>query len=267
MIDQAIQNQLRTQYNPEGSPLRQRQLRMLEMLKFVDRICTENNIKYWLSSGTCLGAVRHHGFIPWDDDVDIELLEDDYNKLIKILRENETDEFVIQSSEDDPNYIFDFAKLRDKKTQVKESFGLDRLYKHQGLFIDIFKLVPSNSRTLHYISGRMRTLENYLKLWAIDHRIVKFLFPFIRKMNNSIFKVFSVFDKLGSTERLRHTLGVPFLASRFYNDIFDIKQMEFEDSFFPVPRNYHKYLTNMFGDYMQMKISHTHLQPENAMVN
>lgn len=95
MIDPKLQSELRAKYNPDGSNLRKMQLRMLEMLKYIDSICRENDIKYWLSSGTCLGAVRHGGFIPWDDDADIEMLASDYRKLEKILRSSSRD-FVLQ---------------------------------------------------------------------------------------------------------------------------------------------------------------------------
>ena len=71
MIDQEIQAKLREKFNPDGSMLRKQQLRMLEILLYIDKVCKENNINYWLSSGTLLGAVRHGGFIPWDDDLDI----------------------------------------------------------------------------------------------------------------------------------------------------------------------------------------------------
>ncbi|MBD5329691.1 MAG: LicD family protein [Bacteroides sp.] len=260
MIDQALQDQLRSTYNPEGSPLRKRQLRMLEMLKYIDKICKENNIKYWLSSGTCLGAVRHHGFIPWDDDVDIELLEDDYNKLIKILRDNETEEFVIQSSQDDPNYIFDFAKLRDKKTQVKESFGLDSLYIHQGLFIDIFKLSPSNSKFLHYLCGRLRTAENYTKLWSMKNKILNLIFPCIRAFNNCFIGFCRQLDRIAVTNRYRHTMGVSFLKARNKNDIEHVIPQTFEGNLFPIPLGYDNYLKAMYGDYMTLKKSHTHLK-------
>ena len=66
MIEEKVHEQLRCQYNPDGSPLRELQLRMLEMLKCVDSICEKHNIRYWLSYGTLLGAVRHGGFIPWE---------------------------------------------------------------------------------------------------------------------------------------------------------------------------------------------------------
>ena len=74
MIDEATHKALRAAYNPDGSDLRRHQLVMLDMLIWLDRLCVRHAIPYWLSSGTLLGAVRHGGFIPWDDDVDIELM-------------------------------------------------------------------------------------------------------------------------------------------------------------------------------------------------
>ena len=74
-----------SQYNPEGSTLRKAQMRMLEMLVEVDTICRKHNIPYWIDFGTLLGAVRHKGFIPWDDDMDISVYEKDYNRLREVL--------------------------------------------------------------------------------------------------------------------------------------------------------------------------------------
>lgn len=86
MITDTLQNELRERYNPDGSILRKQQLRMLEMLQYIDFVCKKHNIRYWLCSGTLLGAVRHGGFIPWDDDVDIEMLREDYKRLVRILK-------------------------------------------------------------------------------------------------------------------------------------------------------------------------------------
>ena len=79
------QDELRARFNPDGSLLRRQQLRMLDILLEVDKICKKHDIRYWLSSGTLIGAMRHDGFIPWDDDLDIEMLRSDYVRLMKVL--------------------------------------------------------------------------------------------------------------------------------------------------------------------------------------
>ena len=77
--------ELKARFNPEGSPLRLQQLRMKEMLKVLDGICRKHDIPYWIASGTLLGCMRHGGFIPWDDDLDVEMLRSDYKRLLRIL--------------------------------------------------------------------------------------------------------------------------------------------------------------------------------------
>ena len=84
-----MNEELRARFNPEGSLLRRQQMRMLEILLEVDKICKRHNIPYWLSSGTLIGAMRHDGFIPWDDDLDIEMMRTDYLRLMKVLPSEE----------------------------------------------------------------------------------------------------------------------------------------------------------------------------------
>lgn len=85
-------------------------MRMLDILIEVDRICRKHNIRYWLSSGTLIGAVRHKGFIPWDDDLDIEMLLPDYKRLMKVLPEELPENLALQSQDTDPNYFFFYAR-------------------------------------------------------------------------------------------------------------------------------------------------------------
>ena len=122
MIDKKIQENLRMRFNPDNSVLRKHQLRMLDMLIYFDNFCRKHNLKYWLSSGTLIGAVRHQGFIPWDDDVDVEMLREDYLKMLELLKE--TDRFILQTKDNDEYYAVPYGKLRDKYSYIDE-YGQD----------------------------------------------------------------------------------------------------------------------------------------------
>mgnify|MGYP003305402943 CR=1 FL=1 len=111
MVEKDIQSPDLSRYNPEGSALRRDQKELLRMLKVVDKICRDNGIRWWLSSGTLLGAARHKGFIPWDDDIDIVLLREDYLKLEKILCQMKSDEFVYHCMYTDVDYVNMFVTI------------------------------------------------------------------------------------------------------------------------------------------------------------
>ena len=123
-----------TSFNSEGTELRKLQLRMLDMLKVIDRICRKHKIPYWLSSGTALGAVRHGGFIPWDDDLDLEIYRKDYKRLLKVLFEELPDSMIVQTNRTDKNYVAQYAKVRDLNTYLEEGVGVTNPnYKFNGV--------------------------------------------------------------------------------------------------------------------------------------
>ena len=138
MNENISQAELRERFNPDGSLLRRQQMRMLEILLEVDRICKKHGIKYWLSSGTLIGAARHQGFIPWDDDLDIEMLLPDYRRLMKTLPKELPPTMALQTIDTDPNYFFFYAKVRDRRSYLEEPNSYDRLWKERGIYIDIF---------------------------------------------------------------------------------------------------------------------------------
>lgn len=123
--------------------LREIQLGELDILKEIDRVCREQHLPYTLSSGTMLGAIRHQGFIPWDDDVDICMLAKDAEKLNAFI---DHDRFFLQSPKTDPESPFPFYKVRKNGTLMEEEV-LRNLNIHKGLWVDIFALFPAGKST------------------------------------------------------------------------------------------------------------------------
>lgn len=246
MIDMAIHQQLREKYNPEGSLLRKGQLRMLDILKAVDKICRAHNIPYWLSSGTLLGAVRHGGFIPWDDDLDIEMLREDYLRLLPLLREELPEQFMLHDKSTDKDYPHLYAKVRDRHSCIKEDYVFEM--KHQGCFIDIFPLERS-TYPLHRVAYKLYVnlchpkVYKYRWLYNFNYKLLtRIVFPLFRKCTSMFFP----------NNSYRHTLGMKFKAQRFSEDLFPLSGIDFEGCSFRAPHNVHNYLTRMFGDYMAL---------------
>lgn len=248
MIDANLQSQLREKFNPEGSTLRRQQLRMLEILLYIDKVCKENDIKYWLSSGTLLGAVRHGGFIPWDDDLDIEMLREDYEKFIKVFPNS--DDFVLQTYKSDKYYLLPFAKIRDKHSRLNE-FGHNSSFKYQGLFVDVFCL--EKSPRFAYISfGFLFYLLQKLQ-HVSSNCIIRTLVLCIKKLLYGCIFLLKPFFNIFPNKELNHTYGCgPRWKSRNINHILPLKQMMFEGYNFPIPYNYDTYLNRMYGNYNKM---------------
>lgn len=172
-------------YNTDGTMLRKQQERMFEMLCVIDDICVKNEINYWLSGGTLLGAVRHGGFIPWDDDLDIQLMKDDYNKLLGLLKTELPEQYQLQTSKTDRNYFARYAKVRDVNSLLEDSdYTLG--YKYKGIFIDIFSVEKAN-KFLVKISAFMQ--------WYL----LISLLPMVHKKTKMQLNLFSLWNKFLGT--------------------------------------------------------------------
>lgn len=245
MLTTLEQEELRARFNPDGSLLRRHQLRMLDMLKYIDSVCRKHDIKYWLCSGTLLGAVRHGGFIPWDDDVDIEMLREDFEKFEQVMRDEPNVDYVLQTHNTDPNFYFVYAKLRDLHSFIEETNNL--CYKYNGVFVDIFVLEPSSSLKLAKLSKYLRFRIQCL--FSKRNFIADVIFYVYTRC---LYPLFAYFSKMGSHGQLRQRHGSFFLRPRYVYDIFPLQTMNFEGFNFYVPYNFDAYLKKIYGDYMKI---------------
>lgn len=252
MIDKDLQQSFRNKFNPDGSILRNMQLRLLEMLMYIDDICNNNNIKYWLSSGTCLGAVRHGGFIPWDDDLDIEMERKDYNRLLKILRE-QPDKYVLQEYKSDCEYLHTYSKLRDLNSRVKENNDSDTRNKYQGIYIDIFPIYPSRSRKLFNLGAALWYKGVYMAQYINDTKKRRKRIKLFRNtFSKLIFPIMETIQLPFNAKIFRHNLGSVFSKPRYRKDIDSTVRIPFEGALLPVPQNYDHYLREIYGDYEKL---------------
>lgn len=111
----------------------------LKIMDEIHRICIKNNLKYYLIGGSLLGAIRHNGFIPWDDDLDIAMPRKDYDKFIKLCSDQLNDKFYLDSLENNDKYCFGFAKVRMKNTIYEEKYQINQSVP-KGIWVDVFPL-------------------------------------------------------------------------------------------------------------------------------
>ncbi len=243
---------LRARFNPDGSPLRRQQLRMLELLLELDRICKKHHIAYWLSSGTLIGAMRHDGFIPWDDDLDVEMLRSDYLRLLKVLPKELPPTMALQDHNTDPNYFFYYAKLRDRRSRLEETNDYDRLFCERGIYIDIFPL-EKQRRWLHILSEK--TTGHMYKVWrtstndAMSIRQVRRIFWWNQYL---VYPLLRGLCRLMHSSVLTSGMGIPYHNPRYVEDVFPLTTHEFEGHHLPVPHNADRLLRGIYGDYMQL---------------
>lgn len=245
--------ELRQRYNPDGSLLRKHQMELLDMLKTLADICDRNNIQWWLSSGTLLGAARHQGFIPWDDDVDIVMFKSEYKKLEKVLLNMQSDTYVLHSMKTDIEYVRCFAKFR--KREGKE-FSRDRRrdwYRWAGPYIDIFVIEKTNKISA-LLSGAI--YKNLVHLTAYIHtgwlrrlliRPIEFL---CLGVLNTLFRILGLINPKGE---YHYVLGMGWSWSTYFKkDILPLRKARFEDAEFPVPNNMDSYLKGPYGDWRKL---------------
>ncbi len=245
-----------SKYNPEGSTLRKAQLRMLEMLIEIDRICRKHDIQYWIDFGTLLGAVRHRGFIPWDDDMDISVYEKDYKHLREVLIKELPENFVFQDTSTDKYAFFTYGRVRDKKSYCYYPFFIK--LKEQGLCVDVFRYedIPS-PKLKNFVDFFYRRAYHEIHHYGdVAYKskveiILKRFFAYLLYPFAWIAKKIVQYLGRQSTKGL---MGRWAITNAVYckDNIFPLTEVEFEGRNFFAPGNWDKHLKGIYGDYMQI---------------
>ena len=241
---------------------------LLGYLLEIDRICTKHHIRYFLAGGTLLGAIRHHGFIPWDDDADVMMLREDFDRFMEVARQELPPNVFVQTSRTERINHNAFTKLRIDDTLFATEFTGRFPDMHNGIFFDVLA---------HDRTGNSRWTQKLHRMATMISRSIVF-----NKWGNTDIKsggAHPLLCKIGS--RVKNLVPMPLAEwaqekmYRFYQNkntdylydgmgrnlkrgafprawLQESVRVEFEGHLFPVPAEYEKYLTWLYGDYMEM---------------
>lgn len=238
---------------------------ILNIMVYIDGLCQENEIDYYIIGGSALGAIRHGGFIPWDDDLDIAMTRDNYNKFISICRSSKFDSKTFFFQQERRDWTGYFSKVRLLGTHFEESVHDESVpYEKQGIFVDIFPLDNVPNRKIQqywwYFCGKMlvayeQTTHNGYNPKGLTKRLVMLASRYLKYE-----KIRHYFEKEVEKYNAKDTLyiGGHSLVSRF-NNTFTRKDLwgkaarvPFETVTLMAPEDIKGFLSFYFGDYMKL---------------
>ena len=253
-----------------NSELRKVQLLQLEVLKVVTKICEKYNIKYFLTGGTLLGAIRHQAFIPWDDDLDIGMTRENYDKFIQVAQKELGEQYFLQNWDTEPNFAMPYSKIRINNTQYveKNSANVDM---NKGVYVDIF---PYDNKPNSKIKRNIQKYKTYILKRLLLANLNYVLWESNQKKKKFVYKLLKVISNVIGTKRLRKMLQkettryskeknvaelVNISSSYTYEKevlmkqwIDKLEKTQFEDDLFYIPFESEKYLSRLYGNYMEL---------------
>ena len=241
----------------------------LEMVKIFKNICEENNLKYFVSGGTLIGAIRHNGFIPWDDDIDIMMPRSDYEKFLNIGQAYLPENFFLQYNKTEKRYPNGHAQIRNNNTTCFTSTSYKDLKsgKNCGIFIDIFPYdeVPNDTIKRNKQARKVAFLKKMCsykvysfkqsKLKKLIKTIISGVYFTFHSVEKKIEKINALSQKYnGQTDTVALISFMPGYEKNVWDKaLFDNAVMhKFEDIEIAIPEKYDAVLRLEFGDYMQI---------------
>lgn len=250
-----MENKYLSQYL--NAHLRELQLTELDILKKIDQICRNHGIDYWLDGGTCLGAVRHHGFIPWDDDIDIAMRLEDIPRFAEAARKELPPHLFLQSEETDPERRLQIMKVRDLNSYFIE-YGDDFNRPYQkGVFVDIFPFIDYPTVSRRFIKRIVGGLCKCHAIMTVQHyyslrSFAEFFYFGAKKILYSL--IWNLVCRTRKHDQYMgnvvHNNGYGIMHRQ--DSVFPTSDITFEGYTFKAPANPDAYLTDLFKNYMQL---------------
>lgn len=238
----------------------------LKIMQVIDDYCHKNHIPYYICSGTLIGAVRHKGYIPWDDDIDICMFRKDYDNFFREFNKNRKDEYRAINSSNTSNYYLISGKVVNTNTVMDEYI---KWPEHFGVYVDVFQLdnLPNKLKSVNHLNRRIAPYRNLLALKTIADnkgrgiiknailKVASFIIPnrvvpwLIKRINN-LSQKYKDEDTFLVGDIGNYTYGEGEILER---DWFDPPvRLSFEGMEFDAPNQYDKVLKQTFGNYMEL---------------
>ncbi len=259
------------------SAVRDVQMKILETMKFIDDVCRKNNIVYYIMGGTALGAIRHGGFIPWDDDLDIFMTPQEYEKFKKLVLSLDSDKFVLQEWKTVDKYV-EYAKVRMNGTTFIEECFKDRKDMHHGIYVDIMILhkVPNSKfqQKVNYYASKFVTLYGISQRnWVPKTKMQSIILALTKLLPRQLIarwcygRIYKYDDMLSDYKYCYWITPAKFKQGLFAQEFFEEPvNVPFEDTLLYGSMYIKEYLSYRYGDYMKLPSEAQQAASVHAMV-